>query len=213
MCRKYIYRYVCVYLPWGRMWVPAPPAPWTDDCTESLWWTQQLLLGQYRPQCTPAGDTTVSQLLLSLFLAAFNQTKKICIFNITETRTNCNDTTSCVAYKRTIRTSSQRLAAVRNREAMLLASVNSRSLCLNLGSYLRKESTRRICLNVKHLADALKQSDWGRLTDERCSAHLNALMVVSPSTVSEKCESRGSCVLSSSCWRSLQIHTHTGQFN
>lgn len=35
-----------------------------------------------------------------------------------------------------MRTSSQRLAAVRKREAMLLASVNCSNLCLNLGSYL-----------------------------------------------------------------------------
>lgn len=42
----------------------------------------------------------------------------------------------------TMRTSSQRLAAVRKREAMLLASVNCSSLCLNLGSYLpRGEGT------------------------------------------------------------------------
>lgn len=39
----------------------------------------------------------------------------------------------------TMRTSSQRLAAVRKREAMLLASVNCSSLCLNLGSYLPME--------------------------------------------------------------------------
>lgn len=38
----------------------------------------------------------------------------------------------------TMRTSSQRLAAVRKSEAMLLASVNCSSLCLNLGSYLPK---------------------------------------------------------------------------
>lgn len=38
----------------------------------------------------------------------------------------------------TMRTSSQRLAAVRKREAMLLASVNCSSRCLNLGSYLRR---------------------------------------------------------------------------
>lgn len=37
-----------------------------------------------------------------------------------------------------IRTSSQRLAAVRKREAMLLASVYSRSFCLNRDSYLYK---------------------------------------------------------------------------
>lgn len=37
-----------------------------------------------------------------------------------------------------MRTSSQRLAAVRKREAMLLASVNCSSRCLNLGSYLRR---------------------------------------------------------------------------
>lgn len=36
----------------------------------------------------------------------------------------------------TMRTSSQRLAAVRNREAMLLASVNCNNLCLKRGSYL-----------------------------------------------------------------------------
>lgn len=41
----------------------------------------------------------------------------------------------------TMRTSSQRLAAVRKREAMLLASVNCSNLCLNLGSYL---PTKRI---------------------------------------------------------------------
>lgn len=39
----------------------------------------------------------------------------------------------------TMRTSSQRLAAVRKREAMLLASVNCSSLCLNLGSYLPRD--------------------------------------------------------------------------
>lgn len=39
----------------------------------------------------------------------------------------------------TMRTSSQRLAAVRKREAMLLASVNCSNLCLNLGSYLPAE--------------------------------------------------------------------------
>jgi len=37
-----------------------------------------------------------------------------------------------------IRTSSQRLAAVRKREAMLLESVYSRSFCRNLASYLKK---------------------------------------------------------------------------
>lgn len=36
----------------------------------------------------------------------------------------------------TMRTSSQRLAAVRKSEAMLLASVNCSNLCLNRGSYL-----------------------------------------------------------------------------
>lgn len=37
-----------------------------------------------------------------------------------------------------MRTSSQRLAAVRKREAMLLESVYSRSFCRNLASYLKK---------------------------------------------------------------------------
>lgn len=39
----------------------------------------------------------------------------------------------------TMRTSSHRLAAVRKREAILLASVNCSNLCLNLGSYLQVE--------------------------------------------------------------------------
>lgn len=39
-----------------------------------------------------------------------------------------------------MRTSSQRLAAVRKSEAMLLASVNCSSRCLNLGSYLQGQS-------------------------------------------------------------------------
>lgn len=51
--------------------------------------------------------------------------------------------------KLTIRTSSQRLAAVRKREAMLLASLNSRSFCLNLASYLQNKSTN-IALHRTH---------------------------------------------------------------
>lgn len=41
-----------------------------------------------------------------------------------------------------MRTSSQRLAAVRKSEAMLLASVNCSSRCLNLGSYLQGHGDR-----------------------------------------------------------------------
>lgn len=46
----------------------------------------------------------------------------------------------------TMRTSSQRLAAVRKREAMLLASVNCSSRCLNLGSYLQAPGDRSVNL-------------------------------------------------------------------
>jgi len=42
-------------------------------------------------------------------------------------------------YVLAMRTSSQRLAAVRKREAMLLESVYSRSFCRNLASYLEKK--------------------------------------------------------------------------
>lgn len=42
-----------------------------------------------------------------------------------------------------MRTSSQRLAAVRKREAMLLESVYSRSFCRNLASYLKKGNKER----------------------------------------------------------------------
>lgn len=42
-----------------------------------------------------------------------------------------------------IRTSSQRLAAVRKREAMLLESVYSRSFCRNLASYLKKRNKKK----------------------------------------------------------------------
>lgn len=46
----------------------------------------------------------------------------------------------------TMRTSSQRLAAVRKREAMLLASVYSNNLCLNLDSYLEeRQSQSNMC--------------------------------------------------------------------
>lgn len=40
--------------------------------------------------------------------------------------------------------------------------------------------------------------------NEHMFTHLNARMVVSPSAVSEKWQSRGSWVLSSSSWRSLE---------
>lgn len=42
-----------------------------------------------------------------------------------------------------MRTSSQRLAAVRNREAILLESVYSRSFCRNLASYLKKGNKQK----------------------------------------------------------------------
>lgn len=42
-----------------------------------------------------------------------------------------------------MRTSSQRLAAVRKREAMLLESVYSRSFCRNLASYLKKGNKKK----------------------------------------------------------------------
>lgn len=53
---------------------------------------------------------------------------------------------SCIHKNNSVlamRTSSQRLAAVRKREAMLLESVYSRSFCRNLASYLRKGNKKK----------------------------------------------------------------------
>lgn len=53
---------------------------------------------------------------------------------------------SCTHNNRNVlamRTSSQRLAAVRKREAMLLESVYSRSFCRNLASYLKKGKKKK----------------------------------------------------------------------
>lgn len=68
----------------------------------------------------------------------------------------------------TMRTSSHRLAAVRKREAMLLASVNCSNLCLNLGSYLPMERIAslycRLCyIHINHPPDgsfSIFQPDW-----------------------------------------------------
>lgn len=71
---------------------------------------------------------------------------------------NKNKTNNVLA----MRTSSQRLAAVRKREAMLLESVYSRSFCRNLASYLkkgnkrkRKEQSRKARGNEKKRSQAL----------------------------------------------------------
>lgn len=60
-----------------------------------------------------------------------------------------------------MRTSSQRLAAVRKSEAMLLASVNCSSRCLNLGSYLQGHRDR-FGFSTVHPpgADEDEQSGW-----------------------------------------------------
>lgn len=84
----------------------------------------------------------------------------------------------------TMRTSSQRLAAVRKSEAMLLASVNCSNLCLNLGSYLptdRDTSHFVFYVPTVQLPDG-SVPPW---TKERNSYHLSTaslhLISISPS--------------------------------
>lgn len=60
----------------------------------------------------------------------------IIIIVLSSTNNNNNNNRSHWRRLITMRTSSQRLAAVRKSEAMLLASVNCSNLCLNRGSYL-----------------------------------------------------------------------------
>lgn len=121
----------------------------------------------------------------------------------------------------TMRTSSQRLAAVRKREAMLLASVNCSNLCLNLGSYLSMEKDTAwfyLCSYVLRIWQKqwcnfptlhLKQTTVTQGLEYISNNYLRALIVVRPSTVSEKWQSKGSWVLSSNCCRSLTRRQNT----
>lgn len=62
-----------------------------------------------------------------------------------------------------MRTSSQRLAAVRKREAMLLESVYSRSFCRNLASYLKKGNKTKERMKAGKQEERRKKgvSPWG----------------------------------------------------
>lgn len=64
-----------------------------------------------------------------------------------------------------MRTSSQRLAAVRKSEAMLLASVNCNSRCLNLGSYLQGHGDRFGFSTVHPPGEPSMNSQGGRLPE------------------------------------------------